>query len=99
MLVNNQFYIVGSDEFYEAQSPLDDQAVKLIDMGSPILSLDAANKIEFKNVFHFIGEEEKPCLDEEYFTFAIPYELDDDILYEGKLLSDAIFELINNNRG
>jgi len=94
----NSFYLDKSDEFYFGDFWKGERDA-LKSENAFLLPRDEANKLNIEEFFKKSSGDIKPRLNKEFDYFAIPYELDDEVMFEGSRLADSIVKLINENLG
>lgn len=91
------FYQEKSDELY--RSPIwEGERNVLENNGASLLSFDQANDLDIDEFFSRVGGDIKPVLSKTFDYFALPYELDDEMLLEGRQggsCIDAVVEMVS----
>ncbi len=90
------FYIEGSDEFYFGEF-WEPNRIALQKQQAAMLPREDANQLRIGDLLRKSVGDAKPDLNRDYDYFAIPYELDDDVHFHERKLTDRIIDLINAN--
>jgi hypothetical protein len=91
------FYSENSDELYRSFI-WEGERKTLENNGAILLSVDQANRLDVDEFFSRAGGDIKPVLSKEFDYFVLPYELDDQMLLEGRRGSsciDAVVEMVS----
>jgi hypothetical protein len=91
----SEFYIKGSDELYFGPFWEGERRV-LSEESATLMTREEANGLHVESMFIKELNDDKPNLKRSYNFFAIPYELDDDILFNGRRLIEVIIDLVNS---
>lgn len=90
------FYLENSDELYRS-SIWEGERKTLEDNGAILLSADQANHLDIDEFFSRAAADIKPVLSKKFDYFALPYELDDQVLLEGRRggsCIDVVIEMV-----
>lgn len=92
----DEFYIKGSDEHYFG-SFWEGERKALLEEFSSLITREEANELHVEDMFFKEQTDDNPRLNRSYNFFAIPYELDDDVAFNGRVLIESIIDLVNSH--
>lgn len=90
------FYLENSDELYRSFI-WEGERKTLEDNGAVLLSVDQANHLDVDEFFSRTAADIKPVLSKKFDYFALPYELDDQVLLEDRRdrsCIDVVIEMV-----